>query len=43
MLSFWPKCKKTAENVNPEVSKTSNGKIMLSKCAICGAKKSKGF
>ena len=27
---------------NPRVSKTSNGKtIMLSKCAICGSKKSK--
>ena len=29
-------------NINPQVSKTSNGKLMiLSKCAICGSKKSK--
>ena len=28
--------------MNPRVSKTSNGKAMLlSKCAICGSKKSK--
>ena len=28
--------------MNPKVSKTSNGKtMMLSKCAICGNKKSK--
>ena len=49
MLSYCLKCKKkkkkkkkNTENTNPVVSKTSNGKIMiLSKCAICGAKKSK--
>ena len=30
------------ENINPEVSKTSNGKTMiLSECAICGSKKSR--
>ena len=28
--------------MNPKVSKTTNGKtMMLSKCAICGSKKSK--
>ena len=32
-------CKKDTENINPKVSKTSNGKIVLkSKCAICGSK-----
>ena len=42
MLSYCLKCKKTPENINPVVSKTSNGRTMiLSKCAICGAKKSK--
>ena len=30
------------ESINPKVSKTTNGKtIILSKCAICGSKKSK--
>ena len=36
------KCKKYTESINPKVSKTTNGKTMiLSKCAICGSKKSK--
>ena len=35
------KCKKNTENINPKVSNTSNGrKTILSKCAICGSKKS---
>ena len=34
--------KKNTKNVNPRVSATSNGRtMMLSKCAICGRKKSK--
>ena len=42
MESYCLKCKKHKENVNPQVSSTSNGKIMiLSKCAICGSKKSR--
>ena len=42
MLSYCPKCKINTENTNPVVSKTSNGKTMiLSKCAICGGKRSK--
>ena len=42
MLSYCLQCKKNTENINPRVSKTSNGKTMiLSKCAICGSKKSK--
>ena len=42
MLSYSLKCKKNTESINPKVSKTTNGKtIMLSKCAICGGKKSK--
>ena len=36
------KKERNTENINPVVSKTSNGKtMMLSKCAICGSKKSK--
>ena len=42
MLSYCLKCKKNTERINPKVSKTSNGKIIiLSQCAICGNKKSK--
>ena len=40
--SYCFKCIKNTENINPKVSKTSNGKTMvLSKCAICGSKKNK--
>ena len=42
MLSYCLKCKKNTESINPKVLKTTNGKTMiLSKCAICGSKKSK--
>ena len=42
MKSFCLKCKKDTENINPRVSNTSNGRAMiLSKCSICGSKKSR--
>ena len=41
MESYCLKCKKHAKNINPRVSITSNGKMMISKCAICGSRKSK--
>ena len=42
MESYCLKCKKYTKNINPQVSSRSNGKLMiLSKCAICGSKKSK--
>ena len=42
MLSYCLKFRKNIESINPKVSKTTNGKMMiLSKCAICGSKKSK--
>ena len=42
MESYCLKCKKNTENIDPEVSSTSNGRVMiLSKCAICGSKKSR--
>ena len=42
MLSYCLKCKKNTENIHPKVSKTVTGKTMvLSRCAICGNKKSK--
>ena len=42
MESYCLKCRKNTENINLKVSKTSNNRIMvLSKCAICGSKKSR--
>ena len=36
------KVQKNTESIDPKVSATSNGKTMiLSKCAICGSRKSK--
>ena len=38
--SYCFNCRKNTENINPRVSKTSNGRTMvLSKCEICGSKK----
>ena len=42
MKSYCLKCRKDSENIDPRVSKTSNNRtIILSKCAICGSKKSR--
>ena len=42
MKSYCLKCRKNTENINPRVSKASNGRTMaLSKCATCGDKKSR--
>ena len=42
MKSYCLKCRKDTENINPKVSKTSNGRTMLlSNCAICNSKKSR--
>ena len=42
MLSYCFKCRRNTESINPNVSKTTNGKtIILSTCDICGSKKSK--
>ena len=42
MKSYCLKCRKGTENINPSVSSTSNGRTMvLSKCTICGSKKSR--
>ena len=41
MDSYCLKCKKYTENIDPQVSSTSNGKLMIiSKCKICNSKKS---
>ena len=42
MESFYLNCRKNTENIDPEISSTSNGEgMILSKCAICGSKKSR--
>ena len=42
MESYCLECKKHRKNINPQVASASNGKRMiLSKCAICGSRKSK--
>ena len=42
MKSYCFKCRKDTENINLSVSKTSNNKTMiLSKCPICGSRKSR--
>ena len=40
MKSYYLKYRKDTENINPKISKTSNGRTMvLSNCAICNSKK----
>ena len=42
MESYCLKCEKNTENIDPNISSSSNGKAMiLSQCAICGSKKSR--
>ena len=42
MESYCLKCRKDTENLDPEISSTSNGRAMiLSKCVIYGSKKSR--
>ena len=41
-MKYCLKCRKDTENINPRVSNTSNSRTtILSKCAICGSKKSR--
>ena len=42
MKTYYLKCRKDTENIDPKISSISNDKAMiLSKCAICGSKKSR--
>ena len=42
MKTYRLKCGKNTQNINPRFSKTSNDRTMvLSKCIICGSKKSR--
>ena len=44
METYYLKCEKNTKNIDPKISSTSNGKSMiLSKCAICGSKKSRSI
>ena len=42
MRSYYLKCRKDTQNINPRALKISNNRTMiLSKCATCGSKKSR--
>ena len=42
MKTYCIVCKKNTDNINSKVVKTKNGRLMLmSKCSICGNKKSR--
>ena len=42
METYCLKCQKNTKNINPRISSSGNGKAMiLSKCTICGSKKSR--
>ena len=42
MESYCLKCEKNTENIDPGISSTSNGRVMiLSNCPIYGSKKSR--
>ena len=42
MKSYCLKFRKDTENIDPKISTSSSGRAMiLSKCAICGSKKSR--
>ena len=42
MKSYCSRCRRNTENIDPKVSNTSNGtRTILSKCAICGSKRSR--
>ena len=41
MSSYCFKCRRNTKSINPKVSKSANGKAILSTCVICGSKKSK--
>ena len=42
MKSYCVKCKKDTENIKPKIVRTKNNRlVMLSKCSICGIKKTR--
>ena len=42
MESYYLKCRKYTKNIDPQILGTNNDRTMiLSKCAVCGSKKSR--
>ena len=42
MKTYWMKCRKDTENIDPKMVRTKNNRlIMQSKCSACGIKKSR--
>ena len=42
MKTYWVKCKKDIENIDPKMVKTKNNRILMqSECTDCGIKKSR--
>ena len=42
MITYYVKCRKDIENIDPKMLQTKNNRlIMQSKCTLCGIKKSR--
>ena len=42
MKTYYVKCKKDTENIDPKMVRTKNNRLVIqSKCSICGIKKSR--
>ena len=42
MKSFWVKCRRDTENIEPKIIRTKNNRlIMQAKCPVCRIKKSR--
>ena len=42
MKTYWLKCKKDTDNIDPKMFKTKNNRLLMqSKCSVCGTKKSR--
>ena len=42
MKTYCVKCRKDTENIDPEIVRTENNRLVIkSKCSVCGIKKSR--
>ena len=42
MKTYWVKCRRDTENIDPKMVRTENNRlIMQSKCSVCGIKNSR--
>ena len=42
MKTYWVKCKKDTENIDPKIIRTKNNRLLMqSKCSDCGNKMSR--